>query len=80
MSADFIALGQAILTAAWGLFSVPVPGLGLTVGELSIGVALLSVSLLVAKVFFGLGGHGETPRTGSTNNPKISKERSRDEF
>ncbi len=80
MSSDFIALGRALLAASWGLFSVPVPGLGLTAGELTIGVALLSVSLLVAKVFFGLGGHGEAPRTGSTNNPKISKERSKDEF
>lgn len=80
MTSDFITLGRAFLSAAWGLFSVPVPGLGMTAGELTIGVALLSVSLLVAKVFFGLGGHGETPRTGSTNNPKISKERSRDEY
>lgn len=80
MSNDFVALGKAFLSGTWGLFSVEVPGLGMSVGTLSLGVVLLSVSLLVAKVFFGLGGQGETPRTGSTRNPKISEKRRFDEY
>lgn len=79
MSEDFAALGQAFLAGVWSLFSLEVPGLGMSVGTLSLGVALMSVSLLVAKVFFGLGGHADTPRTGSTRNPRISENRRYDE-
>ncbi len=81
MSDGFVALAQTWLSWTWSLFALEIPGLGLSVGALSIGVALMSISLLVAKQFFGLGGHGgESPRTGSTRNPKISDRRKGDEF
>lgn len=82
MSEDFIALGQVIFSGVWGLFSVEIPGLGISAGTFTLGVFLLSVSLSVARVFFGVGGHvgGETPRSGSTRNPRISEKRRHDEF
>ncbi len=81
MSQDFVALGQALFTGIWSLFSVEIPGLGMTAGTFTLGVFLLSVSLSVAHVFFGVGGRGgESPRTSSTRNPKISEKRRHDEY
>ena len=81
MSESTASLGQAILSSVWGLFGVAVPGFGFTIGEMYLGLILCSVSILVVKLLFGIGGGGgESPRTGSTNNPRISKERRNDEF
>lgn len=74
------ALGQAFLEGLWGLFSIEVPGFTFTIGQMWLGVAICSVSLLVMRMFFGIGGKGVSARTGSTNNPKISEERKRDEY
>lgn len=75
------ALGKAFMDNIWGLFSIYVPGFEFTLGQMYLGVILCSISLLVVKLLFGIGGSGgDTPRTGSTNNPKISKERRHDEF
>ena len=74
------ALGKSILSNVWGLFSIHVPGFSFTFGQMYLGIILCSVSLLIAKMFFGIGGGGQSTRTGSTNNPKISKDRRNDEF
>ena len=74
------ALGQAFLEGLWGLFSIEVPGFTFTIGQMWLGVAICSVSLLVMRMFFGIGGKGVGSRTSSTNNPKISEERKRDEY
>lgn len=75
------SLGKAFLDSVWGLFSIYVPGFQFTLGQMYLGVILCSISLLVVKLLFGVGGSsGDAPRTGSTNNPRISKERRNDEF
>lgn len=74
-------LGKTFMDGIWRLFDIYVPGFSFTFGQMWLGVALCSISLLVIKLLFGIGGsHGDTPRTGSTNHPKISKERRNDEF
>lgn len=74
------SLGRAFLEGIWGLFGVYVPGFSFTFGQMWLGVAVCSLSLLVLKLFFGFGGKGVSSRTGSTSNPKISENRKRDEF
>ena len=75
------ALGQAFLSGIWNLFDIPVPGFDFTFRQLWLAVALCGLSIWVIHQFFGSGGSGgDTPRTSSTDNPKISKERRHDEF
>lgn len=74
------SIGQAFVQGLWGLFGIYVPGFSFTIGQLWIGIALCSLSLLVLKLFFGIGGHGVSSRTNSTDNPKISEERRKDQF
>ena len=76
-------LGKALISGIWSLFGIYVPGFSFTFGQLWVGVFLASVSILVIRMIFGFGGsgsRGDSPRTSSTNNPKISKERRHDEF
>lgn len=78
------ALGKTLLDGIWSLFGIYVPGFSFTFGQMWLGVLLASVSILVVRMIFGFGGGsgpgGVSPRTGSTSNPKISKERRHDEF
>ena len=77
------ALGKAFVSGIWSLFGIYVPGFSFTFGQLWLGVALASISLLVVRLIFGFGGgapRGVGTRTGSTNRPKISRERRNDEF
>ena len=62
--------------------AISVPGFSFTFGQLWLGVLLASVSVLVVRMLFGFGGgqRGDSPRTSSTNSPRISKERRHDEF
>lgn len=82
MFEETAALGQALLSGVWALFGLYVPGFGFTFGQLWLGVLLASLSVLVVKFIFGFGGGsgGDSPRTSSTNTPKISEKRRRDEF
>ncbi|MDE7219946.1 MAG: hypothetical protein K2O45_10045 [Oscillospiraceae bacterium] len=82
MSDTTAALGKTFFSGIWALFAIGVPGFGFTFGQMWLGVLLASVSILVVRMIFGFGGgpRGETSRTSSTNNPRISKERQRDEF
>ena len=75
------SLGKALIDGVWRLFGVYVPGFSFTFGQLWLGAALASISLLVVKLLFGIGGSGgESSRTSSTSNPKISKERRHDDI
>ena len=75
------SLGKALIDGLWSLFGIYVPGFSFTFGKMWLGVLLASISILVVRMIFGFGGSsGVSPRTGSTNHPKISKERRHDEF
>ena len=83
MSGTTAQLGKALINGIWSMFGIQVPGFSFTFGQMLVGVLLASVSILVVRIIFGFGGSGPgsvSPRTGSTNNPKISKERRHDEF
>lgn len=73
-------LGKTFFEYLWRLFGIYVPGFSFTFGQMWLGVAVCSLSLLVLKLFFGLGGRGFSSRTGSTNKAKISENRKRDEY
>ena len=75
-------LGKTLLSGIWSLFGIYVPGFSFTFGQMWLGVLLASLSILVIRMIFGFGGgpRGESSRTSSTSNPKISKERRHDEF
>ena len=76
-------LGKALIDGVWSVFGIHVPGFSFTFGQMWVGVLLASVSILVIRMIFGFGGSGPSgvsPRTSSTNHPKISKERRHDEF
>ena len=77
---------REILTPAWRLFTdTPVPGLSsetLTVSfaDLLIGIILIQISAGILSYSLGLAGKAANYRSGSTKNPKISKERKGDQF
>ncbi len=73
------ALGQAFVSGIWQLFDIQFPGFDFTFRQFWLAVALCGLSLRVVRFIFSFGG-GDTPRTSSTSNPKISKERRHDEF
>ena len=76
------SLGQALLSGVWSLFGIYVPGFSFTFGQMWLGALLASVSVLIVRFIFGFGGgsRGDSTRTSSTGNPRISKERRNDEF
>lgn len=75
------ALGQALMSGIWNLFDNPFPGFNFTFRQFWIAVAVCGLSIRVIRVLFSFGGSGgESPRSRSTRNPKISKERRNDEF
>lgn len=83
MFAATAELGQALMSGIWSLFGLYVPGFSFTFGQMWLGVLLASVSILVIRMLFGFGGSassGVSSRTSSTNHPRISKERRRDQF
>ena len=75
-------LGKTLVGGIWSMFGIYVPGFSFTFGQMWLGVLLCSISILVVRMIFGFGGgsRGESPRTGSTSNPRISKERRHDQF
>ena len=76
---DTATLAKTVFSGVWGLFGIYVPGFNFTFGQLWIGVALASVSVAVIRFLFGFGG-GVSPRTSSTNQPKISENRKGDQY
>lgn len=81
MLEDTVSLGQALFSGWWAMLDVAVPGFTFTFREMYLGVAICCISLLLLKLLFNVGGQpGESSRSGSSRNPKISKERQGDEF
>jgi len=81
MSESTAALGQALFSGIWDLFDIQFPGFNFTFHQFWIAVALCGLSIRVIRMIFNFGGTGgDTPRSSSTDNPKISKERRHDEF
>lgn len=75
------ALGQVFLSGLWSLFDIPFPGFDFTFRQFWLAVALCGLSIRVVRIIFGFGdAKGDAPRTSSTDNPRISKERRNDEF
>ncbi len=75
------SLGQTLFSGIWDLFGVQFPGFNFTFRQFWIAVALCGLSIRVIRIIFNFGGAGgDTPRSSSTSNPKISKERRHDEF
>lgn len=81
MLADTATLGGFVLGQCWKLFQIQVPGFGFTFAQMAFGIAICIVSLMVLKVFFGIGGRagGMIYRSASSHRHKISAERKGDE-
>ena len=77
---------REILTPAWRLFTeTPVPGLSsdtlfISFADLLIGIILIQFAVALLSFGLGIGGKGTGYRSGSTKNPKISKERKGDQY
>lgn len=74
-------LGGFVLSQCWRFFGVQVPGFGFTFAQMLFGIAICVISLMVLKVFFGIGGRagGMVYRASSSRRPKISENRKGDE-
>lgn len=79
----FFEIAGVLISGIWDLFTgVEVPGLsGVTVASALVSLFLIGLGLRLVSYMFGFsGGGGDTPRTSSTSNPKISEKRKGDEF
>ena len=81
MLADTATLGSYVLAQCWKFFQIQVPGFGFTFAGMAFGIAICVISLMVLKVFFGIGGRagGMVYRAASSRRHKISAERKGDE-
>lgn len=81
MLADAATLGSFVLSECWKFFHIQVPGFGFTFAQMAFGIAICIISLMVLKVFFGIGGRagGMVYRAASSRRHKISAERKGDE-
>lgn len=83
---DFTLILQAIFNGVTSFLGLPVPGLSfggdrvVSFGDLFLALMLASLGITLLRYVFGFGGGGDSPRTSSTNDPKISKERQGDEY
>ena len=75
-------LGGYVLSQCWRFFDIQVPGFSFTFGQMAFGIALCVISLLVLKVFFGIGGRGAgmVYRSASSRRHKVSDARKGDEY
>lgn len=82
----FLAILSALFQGVSSFLELPVPGLSVgskdvTFGTLFLAFMLASLGISLFSLVFGSsGGGGDSPRTSSTRNPKIPKERRHDEF
>lgn len=77
---DTSSLAKTVFNGVWGLTDIYVPGFNFTIRQMWLGVVICSISVMIIKHLFNLGGSGVSSRTGSTNKPKVSDERKRDEY
>lgn len=77
---DTSSLAKTVFNGVWGLTDIYVPGFNFTIRQMWLGVVICSISVMIIKHLFNLGCSGVSSRTGSTNKPKISDERKRDEY
>ncbi len=84
---EFVLILQAIFNGVAAFLGLPVPGLSfgedrvVSFGDLFLAFMLASLGVALLRYVFGFGGGGgDSPRTSSTNDPKISKERQGDEY
>ena len=73
---NFVSVLGGLISGAWGLFSINVPGFPFSYADIALGsmfafVGLGALKALIGKVSF-------SSRGASTQNPKISKERQND--
>lgn len=65
----------------WGIFTgTMVPGLNVSCATLLVAIFIIKLSITFVRHTFGFGGGGTGYRSGSTRNPKISKERKDDSY
>lgn len=73
-------LGAFVFGQCWRFFSIQVPGFGFTLGQMLFGIAICSISIMVLRMFFGIGGRAMLYRAGQSRRPKVSEERKHDEY
>lgn len=79
----FFEIAGVLISGIWDLFTgVEIPGLsGVTIASALVSLFLIGLGLRLVSYMFGFsGGGGDTPRTSSTNKPRISERRKGDEF
>lgn len=78
----FFFVVHVLVSGIWDFFTeLDFPGLpGISIAMLTVGLFLAVWGIRLICFLFGLDGGGDSPRTSSTNKPKISKERKYDEF
>lgn len=74
---DTVSLMRFVIDSAWSFFSICFPGTSFTFGSILISLLIISISLMIFRALFGVGG-GDY-RSCSTDNPKISDERRYDD-
>lgn len=73
-------LGAFVLGQSWQFFNIQVPGFNFTFAQMAFGIAICTISLLVLRVMFGIGGRGLAYRVGNSRRHKVSDERKGDEY
>lgn len=80
----FFDVAGVLISGWWHFFTgIEIPGLpGVTIASVMVALFLAGLGLRLVSYIFSLpgGGGGDSPRTSSTSNPRISKERRHDEF
>lgn len=79
----FFEIAGVLISGIWDLFTgVEIPGLsGVTIASALVSLFLIGLGLCLVSYMFGFSrGGGDTPRTSSTNKPRISERRKGDEF
>lgn len=70
---------RKMISNSWHfLTGIEVPGFGGSIGMWMVTLFLCGLGLRLVTLAFGFNGSGVSPRTKSSRNPKISKERKGD--
>lgn len=78
----FFDVARVLISGTWDFFTgIEIPGLtGVTVASVMVALFLAGLGIRLVAYILGLSGGGDSPRTSSTSNPKISEKRKGDEF